>query len=249
VTSLPNGRLVDALNTHDELMRLLVGRPLVARLFSPAGLALAALCLLLPFITAGCATGAPQGLPAQQGQEWRVTYTGVDVLVGGQPEVAWADQTSNGQLRTLNEAELVKLIGQPPAPPGPQPLAWLAVALMAAALAVTALRATRRRAAVTAVLVLVAAVALYAATLLVREQAADAVAEVLRSAMPSGAGRSSSAPIRDWEHFPWVRDRFELRYGCWAAIGTLLLVGMANVALAVPGAGSNTGDKPDVAPD
>jgi hypothetical protein len=39
---------------------------------------------------------------------------------------------------------------------------------------------------------------------------------------------------RDWEHYGWLRDQVSLRYGFWAVAGGLLVVGMTNVALAVP---------------
>lgn len=184
-TLLPKALSFDAVDPDDEAMSRWprwAGRRLVRRLASPAGLLLAALCLVLPFLSGACLGEPSQGVPEQQRQQWRVTYTGVDILIGGQPDVAWADANSQGRLRLLDEADLLDLMGQPPSPLRPQPLAWLAVALIAAALAATALRATRRRAAVTAGLALVAALALYAATLLAREQAVDTMAGVLRHA-------------------------------------------------------------------
>jgi hypothetical protein len=94
-------------------------------------------------------------------------------------------------------------------------------------------RRRRRHAATVAGLLLLAALALYAATLLAREQAIDAVAEVLRRSF-SMSDEPPSEPIQQWEQYPWVRDRFRFEYGFWIATGTLFLLGMVNVARAVP---------------
>jgi hypothetical protein len=205
--------------------------PLLRRLASPAGLALAVACLALPFLSASCSGDAPPDRPEVR-QQWQVSYTGTDILVGGEPDVAWADESRPGPPRRLSEAEVVDLIGQPATPLSPQPLAWLALALIAAAMAATALRGARQRATVTAGLALVAAVALYAGTLLARDQAVDAVAEVLRR-VASGSAAPSSEPVREWEHHGWVGGRFRFEYGLWTAIGILLAVSLANAAQSI----------------
>jgi len=206
-------------------------RPVVRRLASPVGLALTVVCLALPFLSASCSGDAPPDAPDAR-QQWRVSYTGADILVGGKPDVAWADHTRPGPPQRLSEAELVDLIGQPATPLSPQPLAWLAVVLIAGALAAAALRGTRQRATVTAGLALVAALALYAATLLARDQAVDAVAEVLRR-VASGSSAPSKEPIREWEYYGWVGGRFRFGYGLWITIGILLALSLANAAEAV----------------
>jgi hypothetical protein len=202
--------------------------PVLRRLTEPAVLALVVVCVLLPFISASCTS---KDVPAQDRREWRVTYDGLDILVGGQPDVAMAE---GGPLRTLNRREIVDLIGSEPSALRPQPLAWLALALVATAAVVTATRQRRWHAATVAGLLLLATLALSAATLLAREQAIDAVAEVLRPYIGSSQPEPPSTPIRQWEQYPWVRGRFRFGYGFWIAAGTLFLLGMVNVARAVP---------------
>jgi hypothetical protein len=61
----------------------MTSRTLLDRLASPAGFALALLLFLLPFITVSCEaslTGSPARVDA--------TFTGVDLLVGGSPELS-----------------------------------------------------------------------------------------------------------------------------------------------------------------
>jgi hypothetical protein len=206
------------------------GRVAARRLGSPLGLAGVLLCLLLPFLTASCSGGSPE---AGLGQKWRVTWTGVDVIAGGRPDVAWAGADDPGPPRRLSDAEVVDLLGEPPSWPGTQPFGWAALILVVAALAVAASGATRRRAAITAGLALVAGLALLAATLLAREQAVDMAADVLRGTV-AGPDPSSDEPVRNPDLYRAVRDLFRFGYGFWLASGALFLVGMTNVALAVP---------------
>ena len=202
---------------------------------SPVGLVGVLLCLVLPFLTASCSgTGPPGEEPLEQRQTWQVTWTGTDVLAGGRPDVAFAIGDNPSPPRRLGNAEVVELLGDRPAPLRPQPLAWAAVALIMTAIAVAASGETRRRAAVTAGLALVAGLALLAATLLAREQATEQVAEMLRRASV-GSGASPTEPVRSWEHYARTRGLFGFGYGFWLSTGVLLLVGMTNVALAVPG--------------
>jgi hypothetical protein len=205
----------------------------VRRLANPTALVMVVISLLLPFMSASCSGQVPPGVPHEERQQWRVTYDGLDILAGRRPDVAFADRASKGELRTVEGSELSDLIGRRPPAPRPQPLAWLAVALIVVAVAATALRSPRRRAIVVAGLALSAALALYTATLLAREQAVETVAEVLRATASSG--QPPSTPVRQWESYPWVRDRFQFEHGFWIAIGTLVAVGMTNTAVAVPG--------------
>lgn len=218
--------------------------PVLRRLASPAGLVLAALCLGLPFVTGACTGEPPPDVPGAR-QQWRVTYTGLDVVAGGRPDVQWADQNSRGQLRRLDEAGVVALTGQPASPLRPQPLAWLAVALIAAGLGAAALRGPRRRAVVIATAALVSIVAIYGASLLAREQAIDDVARVLQRATPS-AGEPDEELVGEYREF--IHDRFQLDYGLWVTMGLLITVGLANAAGAVVASaprGYRRGDAPD----
>lgn len=207
----------------DELQRRPALPPLVRRLASPAGLIMAGLCLLLPFMSASCAS---ESRPRVQ---WQVTYTGVDVLTGGRPDVAFTDDADKEPIHTLDDAEVRQLLGTPPAPLPPQPSAWLAVALLVAALAATALPSRTWRRTATGGLALAAAVVLLGATVLARHDATDAVAAVLSrlDAAPS-APAPTVAQLRAWDSYGQVRDTFHYAYGLWLAIAALLTVGVAN---------------------
>lgn len=210
------------------------GRDGIRRFGSPVALAGVLLCLLLPFLTASCSgSEEPPDDPPVLPQAWRVTWTGTDILTGGRPDVAWADHGTGPPLR-ISDAEVVDLLGDRPPPLRPQPFGWAAVVLVVAALAVAASGVTRRRAAITAGLALVGGLGLLAATLLAREQATELVAEVLRRGA-TGSDPPPGEPIRSWEYYAGVRDLFHFGFGFWLATGGLFLVGMTNVALAVPG--------------
>ena len=197
--------------------------PLARRLASPAGLILAGLCLLLPFMSASCATA---GQPSQQ---WRVTYTGVDVVTGGSPEVAYTDDADQEPIHTLDDVEVRRLLGTSATPLPPQPLALLAAALMAAALAATALPSRTWRMTATAGLALAAAVVLWGATMLARHDATDAVASVISQVFAAPSAPPPTVPqVREWENYGQVRDTFRYGYGFWIAIAALSAVGVAS---------------------
>jgi hypothetical protein len=224
---------------------------LLRRLVSPAGLVLVLLALLLPFVSGACTPQTQTGVRQEQREGWRVTYDGTDMLVGGRPDVDFADESSNGRLRRLSDNDVRDLLGDARTKLDPQPLAWLAVALVVAGVVAGVVRSTRWRAVVTAALALAAGLSMVAATLLAREQAIDMAAAILQGI---GAPRGQTPPsVRNWEHYDQVRDMFRLRHGFWLATGVLLVVGMTNVALAVPGRTSAQGvthedDTPPEAP-
>jgi hypothetical protein len=64
-------------------MRALLRR--AGRWFSPVSLTLAGLCFLLPFVTVSCDTPGGFGRAAQGGT---TTYNGIDLMVGGAPDVS-----------------------------------------------------------------------------------------------------------------------------------------------------------------
>jgi hypothetical protein len=195
----------------------------VRRLTSPAGLILAALCLLLPFMSASCA------IEERRGVQWRVTYTGVDVVAGGRPEVAFTADAGKEPIHTLDDVEVGRVLGAPPAPLSPQPLGWLAAAVMAAALAATAVPSRTWRTTATAGLALAAAVLLCGATMLARRDATDAVAAVLYGTTVPSEDRPPTVPqLREWERYGQVRDTFRYEYGLWITIVALSAVGVAN---------------------
>ena len=196
------------------------------RAASPAGLILAGLCLLLPFLSASCT--APEPPHAQ----WRLTYTGVDVLTGGRPSVAFTEDADREAIRRLDDAGTERALGKPPEPLPPQPVAWLAVALMAAALAATALPSRAWRTTATGGLAVAAAVVLSGATVLARRDATDAAAVIL-SGVVSPPLSGPSVQARSWEHYGQVSDLFRYEYGFWVAVAALTLVGVANTVAAV----------------
>jgi hypothetical protein len=197
---------------------------LLRRLGSPAGIILAGLCLLLPFLSASCSTEERSGV------QWRATYTGVDILARGRPTIAYTDDAARQPIHTVDDAELHQVLGDPPPTLPPQPLAWLAVALMAAALVATALSAPRWRVTASAGLSLAAVVLLWGATMLARHDALDVVVkEIIRTDTPLSAPAATVDELRKWEQDqPKVGDLVRYDYGFWIAIAALSAVGVAN---------------------
>lgn len=198
----------------------------------PSGFLLVALCLLLPFLIGSCSYPPEAGLAPQEQQAWRVTYTGMDLLVGGAPEVEVADNANQGRLRTLDDGDLVEYLGHRPEPLKPHFLAWLTVALLATAAALGALRSSRWTASVVAGLAAAATATLVGATILARRQATDAVAYVIRRTY-GGLPDQPLPPITDWEYYPAIADMFRFGYGFWVAIGVLLVLTGVNTAHAL----------------
>ena len=200
----------------------------MGRLASPAGLILAGLCLLLPFMSASCASEERPRL------QWEVTYTGADVVTGGRPDVAFTSDADQEPIHRLDDAEVRELLGTLPGPLPPQPLAWLAVALMAATLAATAWPSHTWRMTATAGLALASAVVLGGATVLARRDATDAVAAVLsRFGTSSDESPSAVAELREWHRYAEVSDMFHYSYGFWIAVAALAAVGAANTVAVI----------------
>jgi hypothetical protein len=196
--------------------------PWVQRLASPVGLVMAGLCLLLPFMSASCASQEPQA------PQWQVTYTGVDVIAGGRPEVAFTADAGQTPINTLDDAEVRRLLGGPPTSLPPQPVALVAAALMVAALAATALPSRTWRLTGTAGLALAAAIVLWGATVLARRDATDAVAAVL-SQVGDHSGPPMTVPeLHEWDSYGPISKMFHYTYGLWVAIAVLSAVGVAN---------------------
>jgi actin-like ATPase involved in cell morphogenesis len=138
---------------------------------SPVALILALLCFLLPFATVSC--GLPDGYGRAK-PSGTTTYTGVDLVVGGTPDVPAE------HLRPQPERRDDRL--------APQPV-LLAALLTAAAAAVTAIvvRVRGRRRAVTAALATASALALLAGQAVV----VDLLATRIRAQGPLPAGRTA----------------------------------------------------------
>lgn len=205
--------------------------PLVRRLASPSGFLLVVLGLLFPFLIGSCSDLQPAGVPPEQRQAWRVTYTGADLLTGGAPEVEIADYASRGRLRNLSDADMVRYLGHPPTPLSPQVLAWLALSLLVIGAALTATRRRQWKTWTAAGLSIAVAAALLKATLLARDQATDAVAGVL-SRMGSLPDQPAP-PVREWEYYPAVHDMFRFGYGFWITVGILAALAVLHTAQAL----------------
>lgn len=186
---------------------------------SPAVLILAALCLVLPFLSASCTS-------EQQSVHWRVTYTGVDVIAGGRPDVDFTDDVNREPMHRLDDAEARQVLGEPPASLPAQPLGLLAVALMAVALAASALRSRLWCHTAVAGLSLAAAILLWGATVLARNDATDALAAV---ASQLASPPPASPDLRSWEQYDQLRETFRYLYGFWLALAALATVAVANV--------------------
>jgi hypothetical protein len=89
------------------------------RFFNPVTLFLAGLCFLLPFVTVACDTPGGYGRAAPGGSS---TYTGLDLAVGGQPDV------TPDKVRPLPAGEKDEL--------PPQPAAAVVLVLIVAAIGI-----------------------------------------------------------------------------------------------------------------
>jgi hypothetical protein len=171
-------------------------------LLSPAALLLVLVCFLLPFASVSC--GLPGGYGrAQPGGS--TTYTGLDLVVGGTPDVHPPEQ-----LRPPSERGPDRL--------GPQPVLLLALlTTVAAAVVAVAVRAPRPRRVTVAALATTAALFLAAGQEIVLELLAARVQA--QSAVP--AGRTA-------------RDFVGTGIGFRLALGLLTIGALANVLALVP---------------
>jgi hypothetical protein len=185
----------------------------VRRLASPVGLAAAALCFLLPFLTARCsAPDAPYGEDPPE-----ITYTGTDMLIGGPGDIRLS-QYSNGCNRLLPATDM-SVLGRPQRPLPVEPFAVAACALIAAGLVASVIPRTRVRAIAVASSTLLAALAIIAATERTRQHIADLIVASSPYAMP---------PVE-------LIDRMVgYRYGYWSMLGLLVVTGLGNVVVAIP---------------
>jgi hypothetical protein len=165
---------------------------------SPAGLFLAGLLLLLPFVAVSCAAPGGYGRGAAGST---TTYTGVDLVTGDEPEVSPADQ-----LRPAGQARDDRL--------GVRPLAVAALLLIVAALVASIVLVTplRRR-------LLVSGLAVLAALSLVAEQV------TVRTLLTSRLREQLAAPLPAGKQ---VGDYVQTQPGFWLCLLTLLVVAVAN---------------------
>lgn len=167
-------------------------RTLLDRLWSPAGFGLVLLLFLLPFLTVSC--GGEQPIES--------TFTGLDLVIGGAPEMAGpgVDQDVQNEFAVLFAEDLDADV-----------FAILAALAVIAAMAVGLLRGRLARHSVAAGLALVAGCLLTAAVARAPERAENAWREFAESA-------NLLEPITPETH---------IRYGFWLVLALLatLLVG------------------------
>ena len=199
----------------------MIGPHSLARLLSPVGFVLAALCMLLPFVTIRIDFEAAS---ASMDGVYQLSYAGHDMLWDGRPDLLLRqDQDgdpSNGleELRFENFGGAYMFIA-----PRIEQQPWLYVVAVLVCLGAAAAALPRQwlRAVVSAATALPAALALLAATVLARQGLIDALYALL-------------AP--DGETPPVDLARFvHLGYGFWLALALLTFVGLGNVWYAVPG--------------
>jgi hypothetical protein len=153
-------------------------RSLVDRLLSPAGFGLALLFFLLPFVSVSC--GAQVDEPPNQGRHtYDVTFTGVDLLIGGSPDVSLTAPDDAGQETTVRlddegvaEFEAALIPGD-----NSQPLAIAAATVIFFGMTVSLVLPLRRRVAVSFAVAATAAALLVVQVVVVAPgQAADVLA-------------------------------------------------------------------------
>jgi hypothetical protein len=178
-----------------------VTRPLLRRAgrgLNPAGLILAGVCFALPFVTVACDIPGGYGRAAPGGT---TTYTGFDLVIGGEPAVAPADK-----IRPLPPGHDDEL------PPQPAAIAVLVLLVGAAGVALTVAQPRLRRGSL-AVLTGVAATALLVNQALVEAEIAVRVGEQLTQ--PPAAGKA-------------VRDYVDTGPGFVAGLALLVALAVVN---------------------
>lgn len=141
------------------------------RWFSPVTLALAGLCFLLPFVAVACDTPGGFGRASQGGT---TTYTGIDLVVGGQPEVS-----PPGNVRPLPADQNDQLWPQLPA------IAVLGALVVGTAFAIR-VRGVRPRRGGVAVIATAALTALLVNQALVEGELTARVADAVAQPLPDG---------------------------------------------------------------
>jgi hypothetical protein len=197
--------------------------PWMRRLARPGVLLLVSISLFLPFLTASC------DRPGVRSPQWRVTYTGADLVAGGRPDIDFTDDSELEPMRRLDGDGVRNLLGElAPALPA-QPMALAAVALLLVLAASAALPA-RWRAPATAGSSLAAAVVMWGAVELAKRDAADDLAgRLMQVASTSRTPAPSTAQVRQWDQYDAVHDLFRAGYGFWVAVASLAVLGVANV--------------------
>jgi hypothetical protein len=158
------------------------------RWFSPVSLTLAGLCFLLPFVTVSCDAPGGFGRAAPGGT---TTYNGVDLMVGGKPDVSPPDR-----VRPLPTGQDDRLWPQPTA------IAVFVAIVIGVGIAVRVGNQRARRAGV-AVVAIAAVTALLVNQALVEGELTARVADALTAPIlvtPSGGGLPVGKRAGDFVH-------------------------------------------------
>jgi hypothetical protein len=198
---------------------------------SPVGLAIAAICFVLPFLTASCDPVDAQGTVSPE-----ITYTGADMVFGGTGDIRVPRYEPGGY--RLERADDTTVLGRPQDGLPVEPFAVLAWALIAAGIAATAIPTARLRAIASAGTALLAGLAVIAATERTRLHIADLVEARYPKLLSDVPGTTATA----------VEQMTHIRYGYWTVLALLVLVGLGNVAVAVPAVRKPTRAAADAAP-
>jgi hypothetical protein len=194
------------------------GASLLGRLASPTGFVLVALCFGLPFLTASCKSD--EGEPRMRGS---LSYTGVDLVVGGRVDWYYEVQTDGG-IERIDETDLTHhpFGGSPVEPIAVQPFVVAALVLLGAGVLAGLVRPPGLRRLTTGAVALVAGVFV--------------VGGAVRAAY------QMAAQLEPMTHVGIARTREMIMFGSgyWLAVSLLLLLGVGNVAgsLRVPPPGS-----------
>ncbi|MFC7549274.1 hypothetical protein [Plantactinospora sp. GCM10030261] len=183
----------------------LAGARRLTRWLSPAGLFLAGLLLLLPFVAVSC--DAPGGYGRGSAGS-TTTYTGADLVTGDEPAVSPPDQVLPPERRRDDTL-------------GVRPLAvTVLVLILAALITATGIATPWRRRLVTAILAATAALTLVAEQVAVRSVLAARLRDQLTTPLPADKR---------------VEDYVQTQPGFWLCLLTLIAVAAANSAALLRG--------------
>jgi hypothetical protein len=180
-------------------------------------LAAAAICFLLPFLTASCDPVHTQGMLGPD-----ITYTGADMVLGGTGDLRVPRYRPGGY--RLEPSDDTTVLGGPQDRLPVEPFAVGAWVLIAAGIAATAIPTARLRAIASAGSALLAGLAVIAATERTRQHIADLFEARYPRLLSDIPGTTANA----------VEQMTHVRYGYWTVLALLVLVGLGNVAVAVP---------------
>ena len=191
------------------------------RLVSPAGFALVFACLWLPFLFGPTRSQLPPELPPIF--EPSFTYSGVDLTLGGSADLVTLQWQPDQSLRAgpISDRDL---FGRPQPRLRGGVYGTAVIILLGAGLLAALLPVARVRAIIVAGAALFAALALLAVELTQRRAVA---ATVLPDLLGTFIGVSRTAPL--------PVQYVSFRYGFYLAMGLLIVIGFAHVAIAVPG--------------